>query len=304
MRPQPQAAPSAQPQTQAEFNGEQWLADLLKNPAAMKPVKFKPFQSDTDIELTAALVIRWFCTPTKQGHRCTVDQAVKFLKLCEARKLNPWEGDAYLVGYDSKDGPVFSLITAHQAFLKRAEAHPAFDGMRSGVMVRLPDGTIHEQEGDYVDDGQTLVGAWSKVYRTDRKHETYRRIKLSAYAKPFGVWNTNAPGMIVKCAEADGLRSTFPNVLGGMYVDGEMLGDRNDDATPEPKRTTIAGLKSAPRQPVAIQQHTPAPAPVVVQQPEPEPEEDPFAGVDADPVDGGIGGELFGKGQDTSSIKG
>ena len=28
--------------------------------------------------------------------------------------------------------------------------------------------------------------------------------------------------MIVKCAESDALRSSFPNTLGGMYLDGEM----------------------------------------------------------------------------------
>merc|ERR1711991_914366 len=58
-----------------------------------------------------------------------------FLMLCRARKLNPFEGDAYLVGYDSKDGAKFSLITSHQALLKRAELCQQFDGMESGLIL-------------------------------------------------------------------------------------------------------------------------------------------------------------------------
>src|SRR4029077_19899778 len=110
------------------------------------------------IRLSARMVMRYLCKPTKSGQMCTQEQAVRFIMLCKARGLNPWEGDAYIVGYDSQDGPEFNLITAHQAFLKRAEVHPEYDGMESGVVVRVPNGPLEERQGDLVDEGQQLVG--------------------------------------------------------------------------------------------------------------------------------------------------
>ncbi len=206
-------------------------------------VTYKPFLSDDPIKLSTAMVLKFHCRPTKSGQKCTEEQAMRFVMLCMARQLNPWEGDAFLVGYDTKDGPEFNLVTAHQAFLKRAEVHPHYNGMDSGVIVNR-DGTIFELDGDFHIGDDILVGGWAKVYRRDRDHVIYRRLKLATFQKPFGRWNTDAAGMIVKCAEADALRSSFPNVMGGMYLREEM-----DDETPaaSPRQQRVASIKAQPQ---------------------------------------------------------
>ena len=216
--------PNHQQQTQSnELTAEQHANRKLVETMLDKEIEYKPFLSDTAIKLSARLVLKFLVEPTKSGKVCTHEQAVKFMMLCQARALNPWEGDAFLVGYDTKDGPRFSLITAHQAFLKRAEAHPNYTGMQSGVMVRDPKaGPIIECEGDYVDDGLHLLGGWSKVFRKDRSVPTFKRLKLSAFNKGQSRWSIDAAGMIVKCAEADALRSAFPNSLGGMFLREEL----------------------------------------------------------------------------------
>jgi phage recombination protein Bet len=168
------------------------------------------------------MVRNLICVPTKLGARCDQNQAIKFIMLCKARALNPWEGDAYLVGYDTKDGPQFSLITAHQAFLKRAEVHPEYDGMESGVIVADAEGNLAEREGDFFIDGETVLGGWARVHFKDRKFPMYKRLRLSTFNKGFGRWRDDPAGQIVKCAEADALRSSFPTSLGGMYLEGEM----------------------------------------------------------------------------------
>lgn len=184
-----------------------------------REIEFVPFMSKDPIKLSVATIIGYLAKPTKSGKACTTEQAVRFMMLCKARGLNPWEGDAFLVGFDTKDGPEFNLITAHQAFLKRAEVHPQYDGMESGVTVRLDsDKSLVDMQGDFVDEGQTIVGGWARVHLKERSVPMYKRLKLSSYNKGFGVWQTNAAGMIVKCAEADALRSAFPNSLGGMYL--------------------------------------------------------------------------------------
>lgn len=184
-------------------------------------VEFKPFMSEVTVKLSPRTVKQFLCKPTKSGAMCSDEQALRFCMLCRARGLNPWEGDAYIVGYDTQDGPEFNLITAHQAFLKRAETHPEYDGMQSGVVVRTASGAITEVEGDLVEDGQTLLGGWARVHFKTRKIPMFKRLKLGTFSTGRSRWAKDPAGMIVKCAEADALRSAFPNKLGGMYLDDE-----------------------------------------------------------------------------------
>lgn len=193
-------------------------------PTEKDRIEFKPFMSEETISLSCHIVKTMICVKTRNGHCCDNTQALKFIMLCKARGLNPFEGDAFLVGYDTKDGPQFSLITAHQAFLKRAEVHPEYDGMESGVIVRTKAGELVDRVGDFTLDDDTLLGAWATVYFKNRKHPNTKRLNLKTFRKPFGRWNDDPAGMIVKCCEADALRSSFPTMLGGMYLEDELPG--------------------------------------------------------------------------------
>lgn len=188
---------------------------------ADREVEFIPFGSKEGIKLSIAIVKRLVCVKTKNGHLCSDDEAIKFIMMCKAKAANPFEGDAYLIGYDGKDGPQFSMITAHQVFLKRAEASAEYDGMSSGVMV-MRDGKLTELEGDFHFDGDTLIGGWATVFFKNRSHPTTKRIRLSRFNTGRSQWAQDPGGMICKCAEADALRSSFPTVLGGMYLKEEM----------------------------------------------------------------------------------
>lgn len=193
-------------------------------PTAERAIEFVPFGSDNKIKLSIKIVQDFICVPTKSNKICSERDAMKFMMLCQARSLNPWEGDAYLMGYDSQSGPEFSLVTAHVAFLKRAELHPEYDGMESGVVV-LRDGADDPLDipGDFFDnEREKVIGGWARVHFKNRKHPMYRRLRLSTFNKGFGVWKNNPEGMIVKCAEADALRSAFPTKIGGMYLAGEV----------------------------------------------------------------------------------
>lgn len=183
--------------------------------------EYIPFGADEKIKLSFNLILRWLAVKTKKGAVPDEQDVMKFLMVCKAKKLNPFDGDAFLVGYDGHDGPVFSTIVAHQAFLKRAETHPEFDGMESGVIVKTGD-SIHELVGDFFPAGSVLVGGWATVFFVNRRHPMTKRLKLSTFDKGRSLWKTNPEGMIVKCAEADALRSSFPQLIGGMYLREEM----------------------------------------------------------------------------------
>lgn len=225
-----------------------------------KHVEYTPFMAKDVIKLSPRTVISWIAKPTKKGIRCTPEQALRFVMLCKARGLNPWEGDAYLVGYDTQDGPEFNLITAHQAFLKRAEVHPEYDGMESGVILRRGQ-TIVEEEGDFFLPDDILVGGWARVHFKNRSKPMFKRLKLATFDKGFSRWKSDPAGMIVKCAEADALRSAFPNTLGGMYLESE-LGD--------PSAAPMVQNREPVRMPTALDDRIPDAPPMVIQQREPE----------------------------------
>lgn len=193
-------------------------------------ITYVPLGETEAIHLTLARVKQFLCIPTKSGRMPTDEQVVKYMMLCKAQSLNPWVNDAYLVGYDGKDGPQFSLITAHQSFLKRAEASPEFDGIESGVIVARGD-TITERQGDLLLNGEVLVGAWARVHRRDRSVPSYDALNLKTFDTGRSRWAADPAGMIVKCAEASALRKAFPSTLAAMYCKEEM--DRQRDSVPE-----------------------------------------------------------------------
>lgn len=112
-------------------------------------MQYVPFGAADKIKLSVEIIQTIVAVPTRSGKTCSPKDAMKFMMLCQAQKLNPFAGDAFLVGYDGSNGPTFSLITAHQAFLKRAEVCPDYDGMTSGIIIENDDGAAVEIEGDF-----------------------------------------------------------------------------------------------------------------------------------------------------------
>ena len=266
-------------------------------PAIMQKneMEYVPFGADTKIKLTLKIVREMIAIPTRLKKLPTDTECMRFMMLCRARKLNPFEGDCFLQGYDGSDGPQFSLITAHQAFLKRAEVNPEYDGMTSGVIVKDENDSIVEREGDFLYPGDLLLGGWARVYFKNRKMSTYRRLNLSTFDQGFGRWKKDKAGMIVKCAEADALRSSFPTMLGGLYSEAESTAVI--DINPSAVKSPVTGFRTAtqPRivehveaptqtQPEAdpIEAQSPAQE-AVTQSPEPEPAPEPA------PDDGDLG---------------
>ena len=202
--------------------------DETKQPSSRKSdaersVVYRPAGATEDMTLTMAYVRGFLTTPTKQGNKPTEADIIKFMMLCKESHLNPWQGDAYLIGYDSEDGPVFNLITAVQALLKRAELSHEFDGIESGV-VASKNGELIERKGTLLLVGERLLGGWARCFRKDRGIPFYQTVQFEVYNTGRARWHKDPNGMIVKCAKAAVLREAFPNSLAGLYVDEEMEG--------------------------------------------------------------------------------
>lgn len=143
-----------------------------------------------------------------------------FMELCRAQRLNPFLNEAYLVKFQGRPA---QIMVAHKALVKRAEAHPQYDGMEHGVVV-MRDGEIHhEQRGAcYPEAGEKLIGGWARVYRKDRRMPVYAERSFQSMNKGQANWKSMPDLMIDKCAQAAALREAFPDELRGMYVTEEM----------------------------------------------------------------------------------
>ena len=202
---------------------------------------------DREIQLSADYVRKAIAIKSKQGIEPSDEEVALFIRMCEARQLDPFSRDVFLVGYDDyengqfQNSATFSIIVAVQALWKRAEANPHYDGIQAGVIiwkrgedqVRYVDGTMYaenltDEEGFAVNN---LVGAWAIVLRDDRKENRRVTVHLKAYDKQrvgrdgkktsLGNWKDDKAAMIEKAAIAKALREAFPNECGGLFVNEE-----------------------------------------------------------------------------------
>ena len=149
-----------------------------------------------------------------------------FAELCQARKLNPFLKEAYLIKYSEKQPA--QMVVSKDVVLKRAVLHPQYDGKESGVIIRTSEGNIMERAGCFVDfKNEELLGGWCKVYRKDWKRPEFMSVSLDEVAsrKNDGTlnsnWLTKSATMVEKVAKVRALREAFVEEFGGMYIDDE-----------------------------------------------------------------------------------
>lgn len=158
-------------------------------------------------------------------------EVLMFVELCKAKGMNPFERDAYLIKYKSKN-PQFdtpaTIIVGKDFFIKKANENSAFEGMKAGIVVVDKENQIHEREGSLKLPDETIVGGWCEVYRSDRKVPTKAIVAYDEYVQKKGngevnsMWSSKPGTMIRKVAQSQALREAFPNELRGLYQQEEM----------------------------------------------------------------------------------
>ena len=145
-------------------------------------------------------------------------ELVMFMNLCKFQKLNPFLNEAYLIKFGSSPA---QIITSKEAFMKRAENHPKYEGFEAGIIVER-NGELIEIEGAVMLSTDKLIGGWAKIYRSDRKHPVSSRISLAEFGKGQATWKDMPMNMIRKSAIVNAQREAFPEVLGALYTDEEV----------------------------------------------------------------------------------
>jgi phage recombination protein Bet len=195
-----------------------------ENKTALKDstvIEFVPFGATDKIKLSATMIRDFVAVPTRSGAMPSARDCVRFLMLCRGKRANPFEGDCYLIGYDSQNGPSFSIVCGIELFLKRAESSEDYDGNETGVIISSAEGII-ERQGAIVYKNETLEGGWAKVYRKDRNHPVYKAVKFATYDTGKSRWIKDPGGQIAKVALSQALRDAYPTAIGGLYTQEEM----------------------------------------------------------------------------------
>ena len=180
-----------------------------------------------DVRLSIADIKQTLC-PT-----ATDQEAAGFLHLCRSMGLNPFVRDAYLIKYGDKEA---SMVVGKDAFVKRADGHPQFSGMESGVIVQTGDKEPVNRKGTLVLNGESLVGGWARVARSDRKLDTDTTVAFKEFDTGRSMWAKMPGTMIEKVAIVKALRMAFPTTYSGLYDQAEMGIDM--DANLEPVATS------------------------------------------------------------------
>ncbi|WP_455679705.1 phage recombination protein Bet [Streptococcus sp.] len=164
----------------------------------------------------------------------TDEELAYFIAQAKTQNLNPFTKEIYFIKYGNQPAQV---VVALKAFQKKADAHPAYDGMESGIIYEK-DGEIQHSEGAFLPKGADILGGWAIVYRKDRSHPTKIEVTFSEYdnskirkegvmnqyGKPNkpNTWDDKPSVMIRKVAIVTALREAFPNELGGNYEIDEL----------------------------------------------------------------------------------
>ena len=150
----------------------------------------------------------------------TFQELAMFINLCKFQGLNPWLREAYLIKYGTSPA---TLVTGKEAFMKRAERHPQYDGFKAGIIV-VSGEEINYREGMFALPSEEIVGGWAEVYRKDRSVPYRAEASISEYAgkkkdgSMNGQWQSKPATMIRKVALVQALREAFPEELGAMYI--------------------------------------------------------------------------------------
>ena len=200
-------------------------------------VKYQDSISGADVELSISEIKKNICP------KATDQEAGNFLRLCQYMGLNPFVNDAYLIKYG--DGPA-SMVVGKDAFTKRADAHPQFAGIESGVVIQRGDAEPVHRKGTLVLAGEVIVGGWAKVSRNDRKLDVETSVSFNEFSTGRSMWNKMPGTMIEKVAIVKSLRTAFPATFSGLYDQAEMGIDMSDDLQPMQKEAELTGMPVEP----------------------------------------------------------
>lgn len=170
--------------------------------------------NNQEIKLNPSIVSQFI---TKGNGKITDTEAVNFMQLCKHAELNPFLNEVYLIKFGSQPA---QMVTSKEAFMKRANRQPQYNGYRAGIVVHRGESII-KKDGQSLYPGEVLIGGWAEVYRKDIEYPASVEVSIDEFNKKQSTWKDMPANMIRKVALVNALREAFPETLGAMYIEDE-----------------------------------------------------------------------------------
>lgn len=199
---------------------------------------------DNEITLTPKIVQDYI---VGSGGNITLAEFKFFTELCKVQKLNPFLKEAYCIKYGSAPA---TIVVGKDVFIKRAVAHPQYNGKESGIMVMKEDSTtVIERNGCFFAPDETVIGGWARVFRKDREHPEYMSVSLEEVAgrkdgKFNSSWANKKATMVEKVAKVRALREAFIDEFQGMYVEEEFEPEKPEKDIIETEAEVIESVEA------------------------------------------------------------
>lgn len=150
-----------------------------------------------------------------------------FLNVCITNGMNPFNKEIWCYK-DHKQNLV--IFTGRDGYMKKAQEHPKFAGMRSSEVRQnddfhadIPNGIIEHRFS--LEERGPIVGAYAIVFRIEGE-PTVEVVKFSEYNKSQSVWKTHPHEMIKKVAESKALKKAF-GLLPGVQLEDDFIVSRD-----------------------------------------------------------------------------
>jgi phage recombination protein Bet len=171
-----------------------------------------------------------------------------FLNIAKKTGLDPLARQIYAVVYDgsmvcqtSIDG--YRLIASRTGKFGGTTNRRLFVRCKNGAKITVP-------HAEYDPDEHDIISASVDIIRTDREQPETGTALWKSFAKYHNgklgrFWAQMGDLMLIKCAEAQGLRQAFSQDLSGLYIQEEMDQAQPDAAPAQAKPQTITIEKVA-----------------------------------------------------------
>lgn len=189
----------------------------MTNEISERPIEYET-ETGAQIKLTMSMVRNYLVSG--KGELATDQELIFFMKLCQARKLNPFLKECYLIKYDSSPA---AIITARSTFQNNARDSEDCQGWKFGAIVQDENGGVRRTFG-LVLENEKVVGGWFSAKPKGWDVPFELEVNLAQYikkrndGKPTQFWTPEKQaGMIAKVAEVQGLRALWGKKNSGLY---------------------------------------------------------------------------------------
>ena len=194
-----------------------------------KPVIYKDLNGE-EVSLSLSLLNNVLAP----GSDFSEFEAEAYFGMCKYLHLNPVKRECHAVRYGGK----LTIVVTRDCYNDRAKKCKDYQGKESGVCFIDKDGCYGERVGTILMPGETLLGAFCKVYMKDRivpeivtvSFDEAKRTKDNGELQ--ATWKGQPNWMCVKVAEARCLKAAIPEYFAGTFASEELGYEETGEVAP------------------------------------------------------------------------